>query len=137
MRWAVDRLTVCAPDCMCPEVKSRPSEGSRRGHMYTAAGGRKIANEGQKDITMVTESKNVVQTNWQTVDITRPLPSMRQICLQRNGVLFGAHGGVIYNIEGRQEPPFSIEDTQYVLDLWLPPSATRVCFDGRDDSLVC
>ena len=54
----------CAPDCMCPEVKSRPSEGSRRGQMYTAAGGKKIANEGEKDI-----STNVVQTNWQTVDI--------------------------------------------------------------------
>ena len=44
----------CAPDCMCPEVKSRPSEGSKRGQMYTAAGGKKIANEGEKDITMVT-----------------------------------------------------------------------------------
>ena len=29
----------CAPDCMCPEVMSRRSEGSRRGQMYTAAGG--------------------------------------------------------------------------------------------------
>ena len=58
----------CAPDCMCPEVKSsRPSEGSRRGQMYTAAGGKKIANEGEKDITMVTGSNNVVQMNWHTV----------------------------------------------------------------------
>jgi hypothetical protein len=27
------------------------------------------------------------------VDITRPLSSVRQICLQGNRVLFGAHGG--------------------------------------------
>ena len=53
-------------------MKSRPSEGSQRGQMYTAAGGKKIANEGEKDITMVTGSNNVVQSNWQTVDITRP-----------------------------------------------------------------
>ena len=115
----------CAPDCMCPEVKSRPSDGSRRGQMYTAAGGKKIANEGEKDITMVTGNSKVVQTNWQTVDITRPLSSVRQICLQGNRVLFGAQGGVIYNIESGQETPFGIEDNIYVLDLWLPPSPTR------------
>ena len=61
------------PDCMCPEVKRRPSDGSRRGQIYTAAGGKKIANDGEKDITMVTGNSEVVQINWQTVDITRPL----------------------------------------------------------------
>ena len=114
-----------APDCMCPEVKSRPSDGSKRGQMYTAAGGKKIANEGEKDITMVTGTNEIVQTNWQTVDITRPLSSVRQICAQGNRVLFGAQGGVIYNIESGHETPFGIEDNVYVLDSWLPPSPTR------------
>ena len=41
--------------------------------MYTA-GGKKIANEGEKEITMVTGSNKVVQTNWQTVDITDLCP---------------------------------------------------------------
>ena len=92
----------CAPDCMCPEVKSRPSEGSRRGQMYTVAGGKKSANQGEKNITMVTGANEVVQTNWQTGDITRPLSSVRQICLQGNRSLCGALGGVIYNIESGQ-----------------------------------
>ena len=74
---------------------------------------------------MVTGSNNRVQTNWQTVDITGPLSSVRQICLQGNRVLSGAQGGVIYNNESGQETPFGIKDTVYVLDLWLPPSATR------------
>ena len=74
----------CAPDCMCPEVESRLSEGRRRGQMYTAARGKKIANEGEKDIPMVTGANEIVQTNWQTVDITRPLSSVRQICLHGN-----------------------------------------------------
>ena len=93
--------------------------------MYAAAGGKTIANEGEKDITMVTGTNEIVQTNWQTVDITRPLSSVRQICLQGNRVLFGAQGGVIYNIESGQETPFGIEDNVYVLDLWLPPSPTQ------------
>ena len=112
----------CAPDCMCPEVKSQPSEGSKRGQMYTAAGGKKIPNEGEKHLQMVTNANEVVQTNWQTVDITRPLSSVRQICMQGNRVIFGAHGGVIYNIETGHETPFGIEDNVYVLDLWLPPA---------------
>ena len=48
---------------------------------------------------MFSAGKNVVQTNWQTVDITGPLSSVRQICLPGNKVLFGAQGRVIYNID--------------------------------------
>ena len=114
----------CTPDCMCPWVKNRPSEGSRRGQMKTSAGGKKIANQGEKDITMVTGANEVVQTSWQTVDI-RPNSSVTQILLQGNRVLFGAQGGVIYNSESGQETPFCIEDNVYALDLWLSPSLER------------
>ena len=85
--------------------------------MYTAAGGKKMTNEGEKDVTMVAGTTEIVQTSWQTVDIIRPLSSVRQICLQGNKVLFGAQGG--------EETPFGIEDNVYVLDLWLPPSPPR------------
>ena len=118
----------CAPDCMCPEVKSQPSEGSKRGQKHTAAGGKKIANEGEKNLQMVTSADDIVQTNWQTVDITRPLSSVRQICLQGNRVIFGAQGGVIYNIETGKETPFGVEDNVHVLELRLPtaPGFTRL-----------
>lgn len=112
----------CAPDCMCPEVKSQPSEGSKRGQKHTAAGGKRVANEGEKNIQMVTSADEVVQTNWQTVDITRPLSSVRQICLQGNRVLFGAQGGIIYNIETGKETPFGLDNDVYVLELRLPPA---------------
>ena len=74
-------------------------------------------------MTMVTGTSEFVQTNWQTVDVTRPLSRVRQICMQ--GVLFGAQGGVIYNIESGHETPSGVEDDVYVLELWLPPSLTR------------
>ena len=70
---------------------------------------------------MVTGNNETVMTNWQTVDITRPLSSVRQICLQGNRVTVGAHGGVIKNIESGKETNFGVEDNVYVLDLWLPP----------------
>ena len=121
---------------MCPEVKSRPSEGGQRGKMYTSAGGQKIANEGEKDITMVTGSNIVVQTNWQTLDITKTLSSVKQICLQGNRVVFGAQGGVIYNIESGQECTFGIEDN---VEYWTCGyhGAPGGVFDGSDESLSC
>ena len=112
----------CAPSSMCTEVKNKESEGSRRGQVYTAAGGKKLANQGEKDICMMTPDGEAVMTNWQTVDITRPLSSVRQMCLQGNRVVFGAQGGVIHHLETGKETHFGIEDNVYVLDLWLPPS---------------
>ena len=61
-----------ATDSCAPDHVSR-GEASRRGEMYTAAGGKKIANQGEKDITMITGTNEIVQTNWQTVDTSRLL----------------------------------------------------------------
>ena len=116
----------CAPQSMCPLVDSVPSEGSRRGLMYTAAGGARIPNQGEKHLDLVTLEDVPVQTAWQTVDINRQLSSVRQICLQGNLVIFGAHGGVIMSLETGRETHFRIEDNVYVLDLRRPPSANFV-----------
>ena len=115
----------CAPDCMCPEVKSRLSEGSRRGQMYTAAGGKKIANEGEKDIPMVTGANEIVQTNWETVDITRPLSSVRQILLawKQCFSVLKVESSTILRVDRRLH--LVSRTTSNVLDLWLPPSPTR------------
>ena len=101
----------CAPDCMCPETKSRPSEGSRRGLMYTAAGGEKIANEGEKDITMVTGSNKVVQTNWQIVESSTILKAEKRLR--------------------------SALKTMYMSWTCGYHRTPRGVFDGRNESLVC
>ena len=110
----------CAPDDMCPEIPNQSSEGSRRGQVYTSAGGAKISNDGEKQMTMMTATGDVVDTTWQTVDIARPLSSVRQICQQGNRVIFGAGGGVIYHVATQRETPFRMEGGVYVLDLWVP-----------------
>ena len=127
----------CAPDCMCPEVKSGPSEGSRRGQMYTAAGGKKIANEGEKDITMVTGASEIVQTNWQTVDITRPLSSVRQICLEGNTECFSVlkvESSAILRVDRRLHLVSRTTSTSSTRGYHRAP---RGVLDGRDESLVC
>ena len=88
---------------------------------YITASGTKIANKGEKSNTMMTNENDIVGTTWQTVDVNRPLPSVRQICQQGRRVIFGAHGGVMQNVSTGHETHSAIENDTYVLDLWIPP----------------
>ena len=84
---------------------------------------------------MVTVTSEFVQTNWQTVDVTRPLSSVRQICMQ--GVLFGAQGGVIYNIERVDTKLRPVSRTTSMSLSCGYHRASRGVLVGRDESLVC
>ena len=115
----------CSPDEMAPEIKSRESTGSRRGLVYNGAaqGGRPLTNDGEKDVMMMTEDGRMLATCWQTVEVARPLLSVRQIAQQGNRVTFGAIGGEIYNLRTGKIVKFGMEGNVYVLDLWVPPSS--------------
>ena len=114
----------CAPDDMVPQVPSIESEGSRRGLCYNAAGGSKLTNDGEKRLHMMTNDHQMLATCWQTVGVTRPLLSVRQICQRGNRVAFGARGGEIYNLQTGKTISFGMEGNVYVLDLWVAPEAT-------------
>ena len=43
----------CASNELAPEIIPTPSEGSRRGQTYAAAGGKALPNEGEKDCTRI------------------------------------------------------------------------------------
>ena len=51
-------------------------------------------------------------------------------------MLFGAQGGVIYNIESGQDTPFGIEDNVYVSDHRKFLTARMMSHSFADDSLV-
>ncbi len=115
----------CSPNAMEPNVKSRESVGSRRGLVYNGAaqGGRPLTNDGEKDVLMMTEDGRMLATCWQTVEVARPLLSVRQIAQQGNRVTFGAIGGEIYNLQTGKVVKFGMEGNVYVLDLWIPPNS--------------
>ncbi len=115
----------CASDEMAPMVASRESAGSRRGLTYSGAapGGKPLTNNGEKEIFMMTNEGAMLGTCWQTVEVARPLLSVRQITQQGNRVTFGAIGGEIRNLASGKVVPFSMEGNVYVLDLWTPPAA--------------
>lgn len=115
----------CASDDMAPQVKSRESAGSRRGLTYNGAaqGGKPLTNDGEKEMLMVTEEGVKLGTCWQTVEVARPLLSVRQISQQGNRVTFGAYGGEIMNLRSGKIIPFGMEGNVYVIDLWVQPEA--------------
>ena len=114
----------CASDEMAPMAASKESAGSRRGLTYSGAapGGKALTNNGEKEIYMMTNDGAMLGTCWQTVEVARPLLSVRQIAQQGNRVTFGAIGGEIRNLQTGKVVPFGMEGNVYVLDLWTPPA---------------
>ena len=115
----------CASGDLAPEVETRPSEGSRRGQTYAAAskGGKPLRNEGEKLVNALTGEGKEVATTWQIVDVNRPLMSVHQICKAGNIAVFGQDGGYILNLADGSRTHFGVENSVYVLDLYLPPAS--------------
>ena len=113
----------CASGDLAPEIPIQPSEGSKRGQTYAAAGKNRkpLQNEGEKTVPAVTSQGKQVSTEWQIVDVARPLMSVHQICKKGNIVVFGEAGGYIMSLSDGSQTPFGVEQNVYVLDLYLPP----------------
>ena len=77
-----------------------------------------MSNEAEKDVMMMTEDGKMLATCGQTVDVARPLLSVRQIAQQGNRVTFGDRGGKRRNLKTGKVVPFGMEGNVYVLDLW-------------------
>ena len=114
----------CASGELAPEVVPVPSEGSKRGQSFTAAGkgGKPLVNEGEKTVQAYTDQGRMVSTKWQVVDVSRPLMSVHQICKNGNIVVFGEEGGYIMNLADGATTCFGVEDNVYVMNLHIPPS---------------
>ena len=72
---------------------------------------------------MMTDDGIMLATCWQSVEVSRPLLSVRQIAKQGNRVTFGAIGGEIRNLKSGKVVPFGMEGNVYTLDLWIPPTS--------------
>ena len=107
-----------------PEVEPQPSEGSRRGQTYAAAGGKSLPNQGEKVVQALTSTGRQVATRWQVVETTQPLMSVHQMWEQGNVVVLGAQGGYVLNLQDGSQTPIAVRDNVYVMDLYLPPKAT-------------
>ena len=103
---------------MFPQVPVRPSEGSRRGQVYAAAGGKSIANEGEQHLALLNNERAPAPLVYQVADVRKPLTSIARLCDRGNRIVFGKGGGIIQNLKNGTCTPFRREGSIYYLDLW-------------------
>ena len=104
---------------MAPMVPTLDSPGSLRGQAYIAAGHERILNLGQQTLNVMTNEGYQTQTVYQMAEVTRPLTAVGTTCGKGNLVVYGQHGGCIYNMESGIQTNFTRRGGIYELDLWL------------------
>ena len=109
---------------LAPTVEVVPSEGSRRGQHYITANGKRIPNEGQQRLAVMTEEGAHATMDWQITDVRRPLCSVSKLADRGNRVIFGAGGGVIHNVKSGRLTPFRRVGGVYALDLYVRQNAS-------------
>ena len=110
------------PPTMAPTVPTLDSPGSLRGQAYIAAGGERIPNLGQQTLNVTTNEYHEGQAIYQIAEVTRPLTAVGTTCDKGNLVVYGQHGGCIYNLESGMQTHFTRRGGIYELDLWIRTS---------------
>ena len=108
-----------APPSMLPNVKVRPSEGSKRGQTFTSASKHKLNNLGEQRAKAYTEAGEPTEVLFQVADVSKPLVSVSAICERGNRVIFGKSGGVVQNLASGSQIPFYRRNGIYILSMWL------------------
>ena len=110
---------------MAPNVTVRPSAGSQRGQHFISASGKRMANEGEQHLQIMTEEGTAAQIPWQITGVRKPLMSVSKLCDRGNRVTFGRGGGVIHNVRTGQMTPFDRSGGVYTLGLWVKQSNSQ------------
>ena len=110
-------------------VPLEESEGSRAGQVYATANGAKIANEGKKTLSVVTENWEDYLMTYQCAKVVKPLTSVGSVCdagSGRNQVTFTKHGGWIWHADQDKYTEFKRMNGAYSLRTWIrrPKSST-------------
>ena len=112
------------PTGLAPWIKTRPSEGSKRGQNFHTACGGELPNEGEKSVPIITREGKKGFANFQCADVSRPLMSVSRICDQGNCVVFTATGGYVLDKQG-SKTAFNRKNNVYVLDMWTKVEAVE------------
>ena len=114
-----------APPTLCPQYEVKPSAGSLAGQKYVSASEDLISNLGEQELPIMTDDWKEGIAKYQVADVMRPLNAVSEICDAGGGegqlVIFGKHGGIIYNPQSGSQTQFQREDGIYTLEFWVKP----------------
>ena len=112
--------SVLPPD-YAQQFPTEESEGSRAGLNYISAGGGKLPNMGEKQITFMTNEGQGMRMKFQVAPVTKPLGSVKRIVEQGNRVVFSEteEGSYIEHCATGQRTALTERNGVYVLDAWM------------------
>ena len=89
---------------------------------YTTACGTVIPNQGEIDVSAVTDDSVDLELTIQVADVKKPLSAVRKICKAGNRVVFDddEKGCYIENKITKARTQISFEDGTYAVNLWVP-----------------
>ena len=108
---------------MAPQFRVQPSTGSNAGTTYITANGDEMANQGEKDVKIVTKEGHKCLLKMQVTDVRKPLMSVARICDAGHQVTFTNEGGNIKHLQTGQTTHFDRIDNVYRLKVDLAESS--------------
>ena len=104
---------------LAPQFRVKPSKGSAGGLKYVTANGGVMANQGEKDLRVITEEGHRCTLRMQVTDVQKPLMSVARICDAGHRVTFTKSGGTIENVNSGVKTHFNRVDNVYRLRVGL------------------
>ena len=102
-----------------PEYEILDSPGSIAGQRFVAAGGQRLANQGEKHLHVYMTDGTRARMVMQITDVNRSLASVGLICENNNEVIFRKDGGVIRDLKTGKEIKFDRKGGVYALQVWV------------------
>ena len=100
-----------------PMIKTRASEGSRRGIEYVNANGATMPNRGEKLMPVKAENGLECLLRMQITDVKRALLSVAKVCDSGHEVTFRKDGGCITHLESGKTFNFMRVDGVYRMEM--------------------
>ena len=113
-----------APKSFFPDIPRMETNASRSGLTYTAAGGRKIVNEGMSRPVFCTEKGKPMVMNFQIAEVSKALGAVSRIVGKNNRIIFGdpeKDGSYIEDKTTKNRTPLRQHNGVYYLDVWVRP----------------
>ena len=124
---------VANPEDLPDHTKSE-TKASQEGHDFVSATGETIPNLGERKVPAMTRENTLRAMTFQAAPVTKPLGSVKKICMAGHTVVFDNEGSYIYNKATGELNMLREEGGNYMLDLLIPPEGLVNGQNGNKNS---
>lgn len=112
------------PTHLLADIKTQPSDASKRGVLYEVANGERIPNLGEKLFDGETHCEGIKRRiRAQVCDVSKPLLSVAKLVKAGNSVVFTPEGSYVHDPMTGEYMTLQEESGMYTLGLWVKKEA--------------